>query len=441
MQDGLRGHLYRFVVRPLLSLLMLFGMGIDLFAADLSETIQAAKRYDAAYLAGVAQYQSVLTRESQSLASLLPRLIASGNATQNAAETSYGNTSQPDVSRNYTSGGYTVQLTQPLFQMGAIHSYVQSKYLVAQAEAQRTQAENDLILRVAQAYYDVLLAIDRLEHIRAQKKSIYEQLAAASKSYKVGAGGITDVEESKAKFELVTAQAIEAEAEVENKRQALAMVAGPDIGDPRSVRSNPAFPAGVVDDWILKVDGNPSVAAAKAAIDVAEKEISKARSGHYPNLNLVASYSDTLQGPDSNSSLSTDIRTNNKAVGLQLQIPIFEGGGTQAKVDEATRLREKARNEYQNVRRQVILQLNQAFLGIVTGLAQIKALEAGVVSSEMALKSNTKGYKVGIRTNADVLNAMQQLFSAKTDLNRARYSTWMQHLKLKLSVGEVWDGK
>ncbi len=417
-------------------------MGGNLFAVDLSAAIQAAKKYDAAYLAGRAQSESVFTKRAQALAELLPRLDAYGNETRNSSTTSFDNSTQSDISRDYNSGGYTVRLTQPIFQMRSFMSYAQSRHLVLQAEAQLSQIENDLILRTAQAYYDVLLAMDRLNHIRAQKKAVKEQLAAANKSYKIGAAAITDVDESKAKFELVTAQEIEAELDLENKRRSFTTVTGPDIGTPQPVTENPAFPVPeTLDAWTAKADRNPAVKAARAAMEVAKKEVGKARAGHFPSLDLVATYGDNIQGSDSNNYLSTDTRVKNKTIGLQLQVPIFSGGGTQARVNEAVKLREKAKKDYENTHRQVTLQLSQAFLGVVSGLAQIRALEAGVASSETALKSNSKGYKVGMRTNVDVLNAQQQLCSAKNDMNRARYSTWMQYLRLRLGAGETLDTK
>jgi outer membrane protein len=410
----------------------------DVHGETLVDTINAAKIYDSVYLAAIAQHESILTKKSQALAELLPRLSAYGNANWNDRNTSYDNDDQTTFSRTFNTQGYGVQLTQPVFQMGSFASYSQSKCFIIQSMAQLAQAENELILRTAQAYYDLLIAKDVLENIRAQKSAIKEQLAAAEKGFEIGASSITDVKESEAKFGLIEAQKIEAELDIENKRNILHMIAGPDIGDPQPVCGNPQLSESEnMPPLIAKVENNATVLAAKAALEASEKEISKSKAGYYPTLDLVASYSDNSQGPDANNPNSVNVRVRNTSAGIQIQVPLFSGGSTIAKVRESVKLRDKAKEELKNARRQIALQIRQAFTGVVSGTVQIKALEAGVASSELALKSNNLGFTYGMRTSIDVLNAQQQLYSAMTDLNKARYNAWMQRLKLGLLVGDT----
>lgn len=427
----------RFLLKKFILIFIVACLPRPVFAENLIEAINAAKKYDAVFSAAKAQYESILTKRAQARAGILPNLSASGNFNYTQSDVSYSNNTQPKYSLDYNSGGYTVQLKQPLFELYSFSSFAQSKYLITQAEAQLVQAESDLILRVAQAYYDVLLADDTLEQLRAQEKALSEQLAAAKKSYEIGAATITDWQDSKAKFELVKAQEVVAENDKENKRRVLEMYAGPEIGVPEPVKNSPLQPEPAeLSAWLTKVDENQSVKAAQAAVEVADKEILKAQAGHFPTLNAVASYSDNVQGPNSQIPGSVSTRTNDKMAGVQLQIPLFSGGGTAAKVEEMKKLKNKSVKDLENVRRQTSVQIRQAFTGVISGLVQIKALEVGVESSEVALKSNTLGYSAGMRANVDVLNALQQLYSAQTDLNRARYNTWIQLHKLKTLVGD-----
>jgi outer membrane protein len=344
----------------------------------------------------------------------------------------------PPTSRNFTSNGYTVQLTQSLFHLANIMGYRQSGYLVKQAEAQLAQAEAELILKTAQTYYDMLLAKGTLEQLKAQKKAIAEQQAAAEMSYKIGAANITDVQEAKAKLELVNAQELEAENEIINKRLTLQTLAGKDISEPDGAHGEPSLPEpNDVNVWLSKVESNPSVKAATALLEAADTEVVKVKSGHLPSVDLVAAYGDNTQWSGANDPAST--RTESKAVGVQVQFPIFSGGGTHAKVKEALLTRKKAKMDLENTKRQGALQINQAFVGVQLGVMQFKAQSAGVEASETALKSNNTGYSVGIRTNMDVLNAQQQLYAAMRDMNRARYNVLMQMLKLKTFTGENLD--
>lgn len=210
-------------------------------AETLPEVIEAAKKYDAVYRAAVAQHGAILTKRGQARAELLPRLTGNANANWNDMRTSFDDDVQPSYTRTFNTGGYTIQLVQPIFQMGSFDNYSQSRYLAIQSTAQVAQTENELILRAAQTYYDLLLAKDTREHIAAQENAIREQLAAAEKGYRVGASSKIDILESRAKYELVRAQGIEAENDIENKRKALRTIAGPSIGDPQPVFINPVL--------------------------------------------------------------------------------------------------------------------------------------------------------------------------------------------------------
>lgn len=441
--SNLQGHIsFQQTYRPILKkciiaaavVILICSVAFTAHSTTLAEAITAARNYDAAYRAARAQYEAVAAKRGQARAPLLPNVAANGNIARNYQDITYDNDVLPPTSRQFNSGGYTVQLTQSIFNLGNIMAYRQSSYQEVQAAAQLIQAENDLILKVAQAYYDVLLAKENLAQLKAQRRAIEEQWAAAEKSYQIGAATITDAQEAKAKVELVKAQELEAENEIINKRMVLKTLAGNSIDDPEGVHDSPTRPEpNDINVWLARVDSSPSVVAGTAAIDAAEMEVAKTRSGHLPSIDLVASYGDNTQWVGANDPAST--RTKSKVIGLQIQFPIFSGGGTHAKVKEALMSLKKAKEDLENTKRQMSLQISQAFMGIQSGLIQIKALTSGVEASETALNYNNLGYKVGMRTNMDVLNAQQQLYAARRDMNKARYNVLMQMLKLKTITG------
>jgi outer membrane protein len=307
-----------------------------------------------------------------------------------------------------------------------------------QTDAQLKIAEQDLVLRTAQAYFDVLIAQDSVQLAEAQKTAITEQLAQAKRNFEVGSATITDTHEAQARHDLTYAQEISAQNNLEIKRSALQQLINelPQNLKPLGprFRLDAPLPADM-EKWVGNAQLNsPQLVIAHAAVELAEKEVEKNRGGHYPTVDLVANYSTSNAN---GSSFGVGIDSTNKSIGVQLNVPIFQGGAINSKWREAEANRERARQDLENARRSVAQQTRQSYLGVVSGIAQVQALQQALVSSESVLEASKLGQEVGVRTNLDVLNAQQQLYSTRRDLYQAEYNFLLSELRLKASVGEL----
>lgn len=406
-------------------------------AADLLQVYREALVNDAQYAAARATAEAGREKTPQGLAGLLPTVAATANTVWN--ENSYKPSSGASFDRNYNSNGYNLNLTQPLFRWQNFVQYGQAKLQVVQAEANFAQAAQDLILRVAQAYLDVLYAQENLKAVRANKQAIAQQLEQAKKNFEVGTATITDAHEAQSRFDLASAQEIAAESDLEIKRHTLRVIVGKDSGELNSLKAdatlNPPQPASM-DKWVDAAEKNSFVVQAQeAGLEVAEKEVERNRAGHYPTLDAVANYgrSNSILSP----TIAGTMESTPRNVGLQVNIPIFQGGMVNSKTREAVANRDAARANLDSAKRTAALNARQSFLGVVNGLAQVRALEAGLLSSKSALESNKLGYEVGIRINIDVLNAENQVYTTRRDLAKARFDTLLAQLKLKAAVGTL----
>ena len=412
-------------------------------AADLVQVYREALSYDAQYAAARANAEAGREKLPQALAGLLPTIAATGNTFANDASfdtriNSLGINTNTSTRNRFNSNAYNVNLTQPLFRWQNFAQYGQSKLLIMQTEATFAQAGQDLILRVAQAYFDVLVAIENLRAVQANKTAIAQQLEQAKKNFEVGTATITDSYESQSRFDLATAQEIAADNELEVRRYALRVLIGRDPGElsrlkPKAVMEHPQ-PASM-DPWVEAAERDSFVVQAQqAAAEVAGKAVEINRAGHYPTLDVVANYGQN-NGPGQ-SGLG-EIDTTTRQVGLQLNIPIFQGGAVNSRTREAIARRDAELATLAKEKRNSALGARQSYLGVVNGLAEIRALEAALVSSLSSLESNRLGYEVGVRINIDVLNAENQVYVTRRDLARARFNTLLAQLKLKAAVGSL----
>jgi outer membrane protein len=329
----------------------------------------------------------------------------------------------------------------PLFNRGNAATIAQARKALVVAQADLEVAEQDLLLRVAQAYFDVLASQDALETTRANRAAITEQLASAKRNFEVGTATITDTREAQAKFDLATAQGIAAENDLLTKRIALDVLVGQTRVQPQPLRVPVQLPATVPADaeaWVSGADAlHPSVRKSRLALDVALLESDKARAGKLPTVDAVAS----LGASDSRGSLPSANRTigtsKTGSLGVQLNWTLYSGGAVENRVKETVALEEKARNDLDAARRGVAQGTRVAFFGVQSGLAQVKALEAAESSTKLALEATQLGYKVGVRVNLDVLNAQTQLFTTQRDLARARYDVLIGGLKLRQAAGQL----
>lgn len=406
------------------------------WALDLAQAWQLALSNDPTYSAARAQYRAQLQKLPQAQAGLLPNM--SGSLT--GAYLDSRATGALNQVYNGSRSAWTLQLNQPVFNWSALNTFEQSKMVVAGAEIALQLAYQDLMLRLSQAYFDVLIAQDTLAALRAEQKSINEQLASAKRRFELGNATITDALEAQARFDLISANIISAENEVTNTEDALARIIGQTPVElsalPYTVALPPPEP-NQLSAWSNQAStANLDVVRARIQIRIAEYDVEIAKAGHYPSVSLSASSTSNTVG---NSQIRPFYsgRTIDNAVGLTLSVPIYSGGGVDATVLEKTELQQKSVYDLEAVRRRSVQLSKQYFNGVSAGLARVKGLEASEKSSMASLKANLTGYDVGVRINLDVLNAQQQLFVTKRDLGRARYETVMAGLRLRANSGSL----
>jgi len=410
-------------------------------AADLLETFRAAQANDPVFAAARATLQAGQEKLPQGRSLLMPNISLNANSTFNDNTTQYsGATILPGGNNRYNSHGYGVNLTQPLFRQQNWLAYTEAELQVAQAEAQFRVAEQDLILRVAQAYFDVLIAQDSVQLAEAQKTAISEQLEQAKRNFEVGSATITDTHEAQARYDLTVAQEIAAQNNLEIKKRALQQLINTMPKDLRHLGKGfkLEYPQPTdMEKWVDNAQSNSlQLAIAQAGTEIAEKEVARNRGGHYPTVDLVANYSNSQSN---GGSFGVGSDNTSKSVGVQLNMPLFQGGAVNSKWREAEANLERVRQDLENTRRSVALQTRQAYLGVVNGIAQVKALQQALTSSESVLEASKLGQEVGVRTNLDVLNAQQQLYATRRDLYQAEYNYLISQLRLKAAVGMLGE--
>ena len=344
-----------------------------------------------------------------------------------------------DLSRSHTEryAAWSLALIQPLFNLPAWNALKQADFLASQADVSHRIAYQDLLLRTAQAYFDVLAAQDSLRALLSEKAAIETQLRAAQQSFELGATTITDAHEAQARLDLVIASEVSLRNELQLAEDALARIIAERPGQLAELQRQAALPApepNRLEDWVDQAShAGLIVANAELQTHIAQKEIDIARSQHAPTVNLVASTGSASDyGVD---GYRAGPRSLDSTVGVQLSIPLFTGGEISSRVREQTSRLQHARSMLENARRESVQAAQRHFKGVVSGLQQVAALEAAERSSQAALEANRTGYEIGVRINIDVLNAEQQLYATQRALARARYDTLMNGLRLKAAAG------
>lgn len=421
--------------------LALAGVNLSARSEDLLEIYRLAQNNDPTFEAARHAYEAAQEKIPQARAGLFPTLVLNGNDNTSIVTSKY--TGTPERTQDVQAWTWTLQLTQPLIRPQNINAFQESESLVEQARAQYNLAAQDLILRVTQAYFDVLVAQESIEVADAQVKATGEQLALAQRGFGAGTNAVTDVHEAKSRSDLARAQRIAVQNELEAKHAELEKVVGQSSNALAVLQPAVVVPKPQPDDakaWIAQArENNPAVLAPYAAVKAAESEVNKNRAAYSPTLDLVASYGANYSSANVTVPTLYETRARSNIIGVQLTIPIFEGGTTNSRVTEAIANKNKAAAELEVARRQSGTDARQAYAAIVNGLAQIEALESAVESSKSAVNGNQIGYKLGIHMNIDVLNAEQQLFTAQRDLLKARYDTLFQGFKLKAAAGVLTD--
>lgn len=413
--------------------LLLAATSLPAPAQDLLEIWQMALQRDPIYAANRAARDAEQEAIPQARARLLPYVTADAVAEIDNARRLDG---LNDSSSNRRAL-WALTLIQPVFDMSAWSAYERAESVAKLADVTQARAYQDLILRVAQSYFDVLAGQDTLRALLAEKAAIETQLQAARQGFELGSTTITDTYEAQARLDLLNASELQARnalqlredrlARIINDRPAQLAELAPDTQLPAP---EPARP----DAWTNQSAASSlDVAQAELAARIVEKQIDMAKSEHYPTVHLQAQTGSASDRGLYNTGGGP--RSLDSTVGLQLSIPIFTGGEISSVVREQTSRLQQARYELENAKRQARQATLQHYSGVISGLAQIEALRAAEKSSQAALQANRTGYEIGVRVNIDVLNAQQQLYETQRSLAQARYDTLMSSLRLKASSG------
>ena len=413
----------------------------NVLAADLLQVYREAIDNDATFSAAKSTLDAGREKTPQARAGLLPSLTLSGNTVWNDNDITT-RASSNTLNTRFNSNSYNLTLSQPLFRWQNWIAYDQSKIQVALAEASFTQARQDLILRVAQAYFDVIYAGENLKALQANKSAIAQQLASAQKNFEVGTATITDTHEAQSRYDLAVAQEIGAESDLEIKRRALQAIVGKEPGPLAPPRKDatlsPPEPA-EMNQWVAAAEKDSiTVQVQQANADIAAREVDRQRAGHYPTVDLVANMGEN-NGLSASGVSFTKLTTEFQNIGVQVNIPLFQGGQVVSRQREASANRATAEANLEGAKRNSALAARQYYLGVVNGLAQVKALKAAMVSSQSALESNKLGYEVGVRINIDVLNAENQVYVTRRDFAKAVLDTLMSQFRLKAAVGALGE--
>ena len=416
-----------------LSLALGAALALPAQAQSLVALYESARAFDASYQSVKSLFDATLAKSEQARAGLLHTIAMSANASLSTIDNTLAKTKQGF----YDTQSATLSASKPLYRPANQITFNQSQRQIEVVEQQLLAAEQDLIVKVSTAYFDVLAAQDSLTFVLAQKAAVSEQLASAKRNFEVGTATITDTREAQARFDLVIAQEIAGRNDLQVKKLALDQLVGKANTAPLAVRLPLTLPPVQPDDvapWVQKSEEqHPGIQQSRLALDVAQMETRKAQAASKPTLDLTGNLNMT-QNNESASSTSS-FRTTSASVGLSFSMPLFSGYSIENRLKETLSLEDKARTDLDAIKRTVAQGSRAAFYGLLSGQGQVKALEAAEASSQSALDANKLGYQVGVRINIDVLNSQSQLFDTKAKLAKARYDVLVGGLKLRQATG------
>ncbi len=413
----------------------------DETAYSLIDIYRQALSHDPRLASALSANQAAQEIIEQGKALYRPTVNFSADANRLSTDIRYINANPPrePSTANFETYKYGVDFRQPIYRKQNLVQMDQSRTQVSQADKQLHLSQQDLILRVTQAYFDVLIAQDKIDLIAAQKSAILSQLEQAKANFEVGTSTITDVNESQARFDLVLAQEIATINELQIAKRAVQSLTGKMPQKLATVRADikTSQLEQTMDKWLeVATANNLNIQIQQDAAKFAEQEVERLNAAHLPTLDAVASYTDSYAN-GSSSAFGSGNELQTAAIGLQLQIPLYQGGAISSRVRQAVLSHQKAQDDVEIARSNTELETQRAYLNLSTSVAQVRAYEQALVSSQSQVDSTRLGYQVGVRTSVDVLNAEQQYFSAKRDLLQSRYNYLVNIIRLKSISGVV----
>jgi outer membrane protein len=422
-------------ILPFIGALSLLASSPSILAEDLIQIYQQAQESDPQLRAASAARDGSEAGRRKNTALYLPSVDLTANSTHTNQKTENSTGTIANGEASYNSKGYSVNLRQALYRRDYITQYRQADALYVQAQANYDAASQNLVMRVAESYFNALAAQDNLSFSQAEKESIARQLEQTKQRFQVGLIAITDVHESQAAYDTAVATEIAADSQLRAGMQALREITGQLPASLNSLGENISLiepDPNSVDRWVENaLQQNAKLLAAEASVAAARHGLDQRRAGRHPALDFVASHSYTdLSGGSFGGRETTD-----NSVGVQLSMPLFQGGGISAGIREGQAQLTQSKEGLEQERRAVVRETSDAYLGMLTEISRVKALQQAVVSSQSALDATEAGYQVGTRTTVDVLTARRNLFLAKRNHSRARYDYILSTLRLKQASG------
>lgn len=405
---------------------------------DILSTYQQALQSDPVYQQAIANRNAVEEQLPQAKANVRPQITASGSAKEFRDSIDYDKDGSFDDT--FAQFQFGAQLSQTLYDWSNYRQVDQAQAVVDQAKANFTAAQQSLIVRVAERYFGVLDAQVALQAAQAQLKAIKRQLEQARQRFQVGVIARTDVEQAKARYDLSQASLLQAQDNVDSAREQLRQLIGESPEPLFSVRDGINFTLPKPADetaWRKRAeDQNPSLLAARYGAQAQMTGVEVARGGHYPTVDAVASYGYTDAGGGS-SAIRGGFNSSQAAIGVEVNVPIYLGGGTDSRIREAQYRYTESRERLEEVRRSVSRDASDAYRGVKTALERVRALDQSRQSTQSALEAVQAGYDVGTRTIVDVLNAQRDLFDATRDFQQERHAYLLNTLKLEQAAGTL----
>ena len=418
----------------LLFLLACLSCATPLHAENLLDVYKLARQNDPTYLAAAAEYNAAKEASPIARAPVLPQINLSGRHTEidQSQTTLTINNDTP-----YHENSYTLTLTQTLYNKQQFEQISQADAKVAQAAAKFNNAKLDLILRTAQAYFNVLAAQDNLVFAKAEKEAIEQQLQQTKQRFEVGLTAITDVHEAQARYDQSVASEIGAQNQFAITQEILREITHQPPGTLSTLNADSPLltpdPADV-DQWVkTALDRNLLLLASQKAMEVAQSAIDVARAGHYPTLDLQANYTNY----DASGGFNTHL--DGTTVALVLNVPLYAGGGVSAATSEAAALQQQSMDLYEQQRRATERGTRNSYLTVIADISTVKALKQALRSSQTALEATQAGFEVGTRTAVDVLNSQQLKFLAESNYSKSRYDYILETLRLKQVAGTLTE--
>ena len=407
------------------------------YAVDLIEVYNIAVKNDPKLLASEVKHKAIMQEYPIARSYLLPNLKFSAKSQRTRESIDGAVYGRSTSTTQFTTDEYSINLKQPLYRRDLFSLLEKSEYQIAKSLAERESARQDLIIRVAEAYFDILDSLDNIKYVKSEKAAIKSQLNESKKRLEVGLIAITDYAEAQASYDLSETQYIEAKNLSDISKESLYVLTGKQFKKfssiDKNIKAKDPDPNNIKawEDFAIKQ--NLDLVAYKRAQDIATTNIKYERSKHFPTLDIYGTVKETDKGGGSSGAFES----NNDYIGIELNIPIFIGGNTYFNSKKASFLEEQARYDVLQKKREVIRDARKSFLNLKSSISKVNASKKALESNELSVEYNQAGFEVGTRSTTDVLLALKDLYKAKKNFSKSKYEYLLSKLRLKQSIGTL----